>query len=271
MIKSEKIITVFIHICLVALFSTIIVYPDPGFSAEKSKKILVVSYDNWPPFTDETDPNLGICFAIVNATFKTSNYSVQPKNVPFKRADLYLRNGIEVDASPYYWYNEDRADFLYFSEPLLYNNVHIFVRSDSQITFNRIKDLKGYNIGIIRGYHNGEAFDNAKFLTKHVCNDSKQAIQMLEIGHLDIAVIDKVVAQTLIRQLNIEDRLKALPKPLFTAGLHFVVSKKNPDAQNIINALNAGLKRIQENGEYKKIMNAYGISNDMKGTDSMNN
>ena len=261
MIKSEKIIAGFIHICLVALFSTIIFYPVPGFSAEKSKKILIVSYDNWPPFTDETDPNLGICFVIVNAAFKSTGYKVQPRIIPFKRADLYLRKGIEIDASPYYWYNKNRADFLYFSKPLLYNNVHFFVRSDSQITFNHLEDLKGYNIGIIRGYHNGDAFDNAAYLKKYVCNESEQAIQMLKMGRLDVAVIDKIVAQTIMQKLHINNHLKALPKPLFTAGLHFVVSKKNPDGENIIREFNAGLKKIKKNGEYQNIIDSYGISN----------
>jgi len=65
-----------------------IFHPAPGLCAEKSKNTLIVSYDNWPPFTDKTDPDLGICLVIVNAAFKSSGYKIQPQIVPFKRADF---------------------------------------------------------------------------------------------------------------------------------------------------------------------------------------
>ena len=176
----------------------------------------------------------------------------------FRLVSFYFKSAFESKMVSSNW----TINYRIVQHAMLYNNVYFFVRSDSQITFTHLEDLKGYNIGVIRGYHNGDAFDSASYLKKYVCNDNKQAIQMLNIGRLDMAVIDNVVAQTIIHKLDIKDRLKALPKPLFSTGLHFVVSKKNPDAKSIIKAFNSGLKKLQENGEYHKIITSYGISND---------
>jgi len=228
--------------------------------AEQRKDNLVVAYDQWPPFTDQDDPNRGLCFALLQAIFANSNFSIEPRVLPFKRIELYLRKGEEIDASPYVWYNRERAKYLRFSDPLLYNRVYFYVRKDSTITYNRLEDLQHLTIAVIRGYYNGEEFDNAEYLDKNICNTNEQAIKMLVMGRVDMAVLDSIVAENLMQKLKLEGTLKKLPTALLKTALYFVVSLKNPQGEEIINAFNRGLRRIKANNQYETIMKSYGVT-----------
>ena len=244
---------------LIFCFITITIVTSQSFAAGE-KKDLIVAYDPWPPFTDDKDPNFGICIVITSAVFKSTKYKVIAKNIPAKRADVYLRGATKIDASAYYWYTEERAKHFIFSEPFLYNTVHFFVRSDSDIKYNSLKDLKPYTIGIMRNYYNGDEFDNAAYLKKEVNNTNEIAIKKLLGKRFDLALIDKIVAETLIKDMKIQGKLKMLPDPLFTAGLHFIVGKKHPDGLNMIKTFNQGLAKIKKNGEYARILKSYGVT-----------
>ncbi len=142
------------NITIVPLFF-LIVSLVPLVAAGAVEKIveIKVAFDQWPPFTDENDPDMGICMSITTAAFKSSKYKVVPKIIPAKRIFHTLQKGdLQIDASPYWWHSEERAKVLFFSKPLLHNTVHFFVKSDSNITYDKLEDLKGITIGVISGY-----------------------------------------------------------------------------------------------------------------------
>ena len=88
--------------------------------------------------------------------------------------------------------------------------------------------------------------------------DAETLLKMLAAGRIDIAVCDKIVAQTLIKKMGIAGELKALEKPLFKAGLHVAAGKENPKARGIVEAFNKGIEKIKETGEFRKLLVSYG-------------
>lgn len=258
--KSVKLVVVI----LVSFFTfNLLSLTKPGiaFAQENAPRITVCG-DEWPPFTDPGDPNQGICFALTEAIFKSMNYNIEKIFLPPARTQKYVTER-RVDAACQFWYNEKRAKVLLYSKPYLFNSVHFFVRDDSCIEYDTLKKLKGLTIGVIRNYYNGEDFDKAEYLTKYICNDSEQLLKMLVKGRIDMGVSDKIVAQTVIKRLNLEGKTKMLTKPLFKAGLHLVVGKDNPDARKIINIFNKGLEKVRKSGEYNRILKSYGVHVDM--------
>ena len=221
-----------------------------------------IGLDNWPPFADEKDPTLGICYTLTKAIFEPQGYRLLPKILPATRIIHYMEEGDvkEVEATPLMWKSEERAKSFLFSEPLLFNSVHFFVKADRSIEYETLDQLKPYAIGVIRGYYNGDEFDKAEFLDKVICADSLQMIRMLEKGRIDMGVLDRVVAETLIKQENLAGAFNMLPKPLFRVGLHLAVSKKHPNGQKLIDQFNQGLERIKQSGEYARILASYGVS-----------
>lgn len=221
-----------------------------------------VAIDKWPPFADEKDPNFGICYALTKAILEPQGYQVTMKTFPASRIYKFLVDGEvnEIDATPIIWKNQERAQHLLFSESFLFNTVHFFVRSDSTLTYKTLEQLKGYRIGVIKGYYNGDEFDKADYLNKITCSDSPAMLHMLDKKRIEMGVLDKIVAETIIIQENLQGRFKILPKPLFQAGLHFAVWKKHPDGQKLIEAFNKGLEDIKKSGEYAKILTSYGIT-----------
>jgi hypothetical protein len=83
-LKNIRYITV---ILLLSLLSAVFLSLN-GYSAEKGKE-LKVAFDQWPPFTDFNDKNLGICYAITAAAFEGSGYILKPDIIPFKRIKTY--------------------------------------------------------------------------------------------------------------------------------------------------------------------------------------
>jgi len=66
---------------------------------------------------------------------------------------------------------------------------------------------------------------------------------MIALERIDLEACNEIVAQTSIKDLGLEGKIKMMAKYLFKAGLHLVVGKKNPRAQEIKKIFNSGMKR----------------------------
>ncbi len=244
-----------IYHLLVAVILVFFTSPQ-GFTSEK----LIIGADQWPPFVDVNDRNQGICFALTESAFSSVNYFITKQIMPAKRLMNHAET-FRVDAICNIWYNDLRKKAYRFSEPYLYNTVYFWVLTDKNITYAKLEDLKEYKIGILSGYHNGEEFDSATYLNKEIVHESSERLLRLLINkRIDIAVCDKIVAETIISKTDISGKLKHLPKPLFEAALYLAVSRKHPQVDKIITSFNTGMKNIRENGEYQKILKSYGLS-----------
>jgi ABC-type amino acid transport substrate-binding protein len=240
---------------------------EPGGAGEAALREISVCGDAWPPFTDPEDPRKGICFALTGAIFRSQGVAVDKLFLPPARTIRALVN-LEVDAACQFWRTPERAEVLLFSEPYLYNEVVFFVPADSGVEYRSLRDLEGYTIGVVRDYYNGEAFEAADHLDKYVCDTSQQVLGMLARGRLDMGVCDRIVGRTIIKRLGLEGRLKTLPKPLFRAGLHLVAGKRHPRGEAIIRTFNAGLEAIRRSGEYRRILESYGVKKVMLEPDA---
>lgn len=242
------------------LFLFVIIFAGmTSTQAQATKKHLIIAGNHWPPFIDEKIPSKGILFDLSELAFKSVGYSIEKKILPSTRTQEYLFKG-EVDALNQFWYSDERAKTMLFSKPYLFNSVHFFKRKGSAITYNNLRDIKEYTIGIVQEYYYGEEFIKAKkeYLTTYETGTTEQLLRMLDNNRLELALSDKIVAQETIKKFGLPG-IEMLKKPLFKAGLHLVVDKKNPHGQEIVEAFNKGLENIKKNGEYERVLRSYGV------------
>jgi polar amino acid transport system substrate-binding protein len=216
----------------------------------------------YPPFNDQNLPNGGLMVDIVTQTFKEAGHQLDVNSRPWARVIDDLKSG-KADVVIGIWWKKERENFLYFTKPVLFNELKFVKRKDNKADYDgTIKSLDGLKIGTARGYTYGEAFDNAKNFKKEPTPDVKASIIKVTMGRIDMAVEDQIVAQYLINTTpKVADKraeLTFVKKPLNTVELFVAVSKQNPDHEKIAKDFNDALARLKASGKLYDIAKQHG-------------
>ena len=72
---------------------------------------------------------------------------------------------------------------------------------------------------------------------------------MLIEGEVDAVALNEFTGRTAIKDMGLRQTVAPVQtRPLSIEGLHVLVHKSHPDAQNVMAAVNQGLAAIKENG-----------------------
>ena len=154
------------------------------------------------------------------------------------------------------WQNEARGEELIFSNPYLLNDIIFMSRQGVLGSYQTLNDLRGYRIGVVRGYAYDEAFDSHPELLRVPSSNLIQNLLLLEQGRLEVVVGDKWSILHEISQY-IPDAIGdfvALPRPLARRALRLGVSRHNPQAQEIVAAFDKAIAGMQADGTYDEIV-----------------
>jgi len=226
--------------------------------AQEKKVALVAS--EFPPFSGEQLPNGGPVIEITVEAFKKVGYQVEVTFLPFARQIEYAKNG-EVDGIIMLWHTKEREEWSLFSDPLPACRIGFYKRKSDTISFSTYADLKPYKIGIVRGYANPPGFDEAKLNTDAVTFD-QQNLQKLQANRIDLALIDKWVAQYLIRTKfpQFEAELEWMDPPLQITQQYLAISKKVANYEQKSRDFNQGLKELTDEGGVTRILEKHGLT-----------
>ncbi|MCH8552669.1 MAG: transporter substrate-binding domain-containing protein [Natronospirillum sp.] len=224
-------------------------------SISANGRTLIGAGDPWPPFLDPDLPGNGIAVQIVSAAMETQGYDIEWQNMPWARALFGVRDA-EYDILVGAWYTDERAEFLLFSEPYIDNDVRIIMRADDDFQFEGIEDLTGKRIGTVLGYGYGDEFNQADNYIPEPAVNLITNIRRLVGRRVDLTVEDELVARFLINEINPDfiEQIRFSETPLMSNSLHVAVGQAHPEAQEIIDAFNAGFAVIRENGTYEQIL-----------------
>lgn len=215
---------------------------------------------DWEPYVGHTLENGGLCAQIVTEAFKRAGYQVTIEFMPWDKAIEEAKKGTYDGVLPEYYSKERSLDFVYsyfFSNSLL-----VFCkRSSSAITYKTLKDLAPYRIGTVKGYINTEEFDNATYLRKIEAESDEENIRRLARGELDLVVIDKLVAQHLVKTKVPEaaGKIESMEPPLMIHRLFVVLPKKIPLSEKRAKEFNKALESMEKDGTVKAIMSGSGL------------
>ncbi len=127
-------------------------------------------------------------------------------------------------------------------------------------TFNSLRELRNYKIGVVRGYVNAEEFDNAAYLTKEVANTPESNLQKLYHGRIDLMVGAKEIIFNMIKTSFPEysNAFEPLEQSLQSQNVNNAFSKAVSDSQKLVADFNRGLQMLKDDGTYNEIMEKYG-------------
>lgn len=243
-----------ISIFVVLMMATTVTYAD-------SSKNLRVTASPWSPYVSRNLPDNGLAVSIAMKALQRAGYKPSFSLLAWPQ-DLEGTQQGSYDVIASIWYTDQRNRDLAFSKPMIENRVKLMVRSDSDIRVSDPAALEGYRVGIVEdyAYKQGAYRDMA---VKFIRTDSvEENLQKLLTGEIDIAVADERVALYVLNN-KIPGGIKQvrfIATPVSTRGLSIAVSRKRPDAGQIVSRFDAALQTMKDDGTYLDILHRFHVS-----------
>jgi len=218
-------------------------------------EVLKVTGSLWSPYQDPELPEGGLAVELVRTALLRAGYEIEPSTETWSRA--YEGTAIGVyDVVAAIWQTEWRERDLLFSDAYLLNDIVFLARKGILVDFNTLSDLSGFRIGVVRDYAYDDAFDTHPDLLRYANNHLIQNLLLLRQGRLDIIVGDKWSILHQISEFMPDDlsQFNLLPKPLARRALRLGVSRSNGEAQSIVEAFDAAIAGMKEDGSYTEII-----------------
>ena len=240
-------------LCLVILMGV----NNTGFSADKT---ITFSTLNWEPYIGENLKNNGYVAEIAKKALAREGYNLEIKFYPWARTVKLAKLG-KVDGYFPEYYSPEKETHFSFSDKFPGGPLGFFKKTGRDISYNKLKDLKSYNIGVVRGYVNTEEFDNANYLQKESARSDLINIRKLLSGRIDLMVADKFVGKYVLKEKlpNKVGDIEFVEPPLEYKPLYVAFVKSNNNHKKYVTAFNKGLQKIKEDGTLDKILSKYGF------------
>jgi polar amino acid transport system substrate-binding protein len=238
---------------IVTLALFVLIFLPTIAQAEK----VVFATTEWPPyaFTKDGQPS-GINVEIVVELCKRLGIDSEIRVLPWQRALDYVEKG-KVDAIFALRYTEERAKFVYYpSESLPVEKTVVMSPKGSGMKVNKIDDLKGKKIGVVRGYSYSPEFDNYQEAKKTICDDDNQLVKILGKKRIELAAgADEGSIKYLCKKDGIEvETLYVLNE----AKGYIAFSKAIGERAKILgDKFSEALKKLKEEGFIEKVQSKY--------------
>jgi polar amino acid transport system substrate-binding protein len=153
-----------------------------------------------------------------------------------------------------YAYTEERAEKVWYTEPLAVDRVVFFYyeppgRSRS-ITIDKIEDLKAYRVGGVTGYYYEPIFRKHGVKVDYTSSEV-QGLEKLVRGRIDVMPNSELVGWDLI-QRHFPDKVENFKVVDYTFSVNklgLIVSRKYPGSKKLLKSFNAALDRCRNQGK----------------------
>lgn len=220
---------------------------------------IVAAADHWPPFADENNPDDGLSLEIVRAAYKTQDFDVKMKFVPWVRAEEGVKEGV-YDILVNVWRTEARATELFFSTPYTSNSIKFIKLKNNPFEYHGINSLDGVNLGTVRGYGYGEELAKPTRFFREDANSFISNVRKLVARRIDLTLEDEIVARFIINKEapKLLEQVEFTKNPFSSNPLYIAAGLKNPKHREIIESFNKGYEIIKADGTLDKIFIKYG-------------
>lgn len=262
--NNRRKLNVFYHMIVFVIVATSVFNVTFVLHAQTSFKI-GISDDPPYEYLLENGTVAGMATEIITEILKEMNITeYKIELLPWKRALEDLTTG-DIRALYSIGHTEERAQVYYYpDEPLFETTWIFFIRQEDKDTlrFTSLDDLKGKQIGVVRGYKYTPAF--WEFVKREQNYEEvtidEQNYKKLEIGRVDYVLGDYLTGVFLAKKLGITQRIFALTdNPLETVPLYIAFSKKGVQQEFVENFSNT-LKAFKTGEQYQAILEKYTIA-----------
>ncbi|MCV2371241.1 substrate-binding periplasmic protein [Roseateles oligotrophus] len=220
------------------------------FATPTRAETVRVAIGEYPPFKVQAALGGGALTEIVAEALKARNLDISIEWVPNNRAIVGTMNGT-YEASFGWAHNDERdAALLYSSKPIYVYRMVFVQHIDKPVAWASLADLAHKRIGFTRGNFYSQALadmQSQKLIASEITVGDVSGLKMLALKRIDLFPLEASVARFLIateldletaRQLEIQNQM------FWSVPIFFVVSKKAPNAQELMNEFNKGYEEL---------------------------
>ncbi len=249
------------RVCRVFIFSILLC----AFQAKIFAKHIALATTQWPPYVSTELKNMGYVYVIVTTALQNAGYDTSVQFLPWSEAKQLDKHG---NNALFPTYENQENDHLICSEPITSSPVGFYKRKNKGIRYSvanpsqhqniALNSLRHYRIGIVNGYQNINALDNADFLQKQMALSDIKNLQQLSYGEVDLAFSDIFVAEYYINKFYPKlDNIEFMGPSLENKNLYVCFSKRDPNYKEKLMAFNHELNVLKQNGKFEKIYHRY--------------
>lgn len=236
--------------------------------------VRVLTAGDYAPFTHQDLPNGGMLTDVVQNTFEASTdvdgfniYWVQDWSA---HLDPLLSESMLDVGFP--WFKPDcdgdpsqyRCANFHFTDPMFEMLILLFTHKDRPVAFASDDDMIGKTLCRPAGYFthdfekNGRNWLSEGKVKLETPATVKGCFDLLEEGKVDAVALNEFTGRTAVKDLELADTVEIVQsRPLSIEGLHVLVSKNHPRADEMLEAANSGLRAIKDNGVYQRIIDEH--------------
>ncbi|WP_228896425.1 substrate-binding periplasmic protein [Pseudoduganella aquatica] len=238
-------------------------------TAADVQPVLRLAANYWEPYTGAELPGKGLAAEIVATALQRAGYATAIDIMPWSRVLSNAYNG-QSDGVVAIWPTAQRRARILYSDSYLSNELHLFFLRPELGDRSSMDALTGLRIGVMRGYDYSDNFllhDNFQVLP---VDRVVQNLLKLSVDRIDMLLEDKRIVAYNLRHRS--DELRGLPPlrhsatPLLTLPLHFGMSRRHPQAEQVIAAFNAQLARMRKDGTLAAILRRFDEAQPIKFT-----
>lgn len=162
-------------------------------------------------------------------------------------------------------YKSESPGLAYPKTPLAWDTTAFYVPSESSWQYRGPASIEGLNLGVIAGYGYGEALDawlaehqgdgNVEFM--HGRQPLRRNLMKLLNGRLDVVVESPFVMESLLRRMDLGDRVREAGTEGPRTPLYFACSPGLENADEILRAYDEGLKMLRREGVLPELLRRY--------------
>jgi uncharacterized protein len=152
------------------------------------------------------------------------------------------------------------CDDVFYSEPVFQLVIGLFALADGGFDFKTDESIFGKSICVPldrdASVLNG---DGRKWLSERRISMIRRStlldcISLAQQREADAFVASDLEGRYALGQLGLSQLFKMMERPLGTRGVHVIVPKDRPQAEELINAVNQGLKQLKQSDAYSSII-----------------
>jgi len=239
----------------------IIVLLTMTIQAHGGQTISMVRGQDFPPyhFMDKSGKEHGFIIEIISQVAAAMDIKIKFHQYPWSRCIQMVKTG-QTDAMMNLFKTEERSKFLYFSKSVLAHEINLFfVLENSPITYSGdLSSLEGLKICAIRNYSYGAKFDHQTLPLLFRLETETELISSLINKRCDLIIGNKIVIQTLLKQKNLDMRVKALAPAVSRDPLYIGFSKARGHKE-MAKKFSKQLCQFKKTPAYRAIIQKYGL------------
>ena len=237
-------------------------------------RVRLLTAGDYAPFTDKNALNGGLITEIVDAAMVSATgnegYDIHWVNDWAAHLDPLLTYSMLDMGFP--WFQPDckqnpdryRCANFHFSEPMFEMLILLFTDRNRPLNFTQDSDIEGKTLCRPKGYFthdldkNGRNWVRDNKITLETPVAVADCFEMRTEGKVDAVALNEFTGRKAVKDLELSNRVDIVQsRPLSIEGLHVLVHKTHPDAEQMLSTINDGLGKIKSNGVYQQIIDKH--------------